>query len=93
MFLECGKSNISLYDFIGNPCNYCGYVLEWKRGRNLTRFSNHAYRYNANGIRMEKTTASGVVHKYWYEGTLNYDETKRSMIKRGWDILWRKIFW
>ncbi len=36
--------NISSYDLLGNPCNYLGNVLEWKRGRNLMRFGNHTYR-------------------------------------------------
>ena len=76
MFVECGKNNISLYDFLGNPCNYLGNVLQWKRGRNLTRYGNHTYRYNANGLRLEKTTASGVVHKYWYEGDRLYRELR-----------------
>ena len=68
--------NISSYDLLGNPCNYRGNVLQWGRGRNLMRFGNHTYRYNANGIRMEKTTADGVVHKYWYEGDRLYRELR-----------------
>ncbi len=38
------------------------------RGRQLSAYGSNTYKYDANGIRLEKKTASGVTHKYWTEG-------------------------
>lgn len=64
------------YDFIGNPCNYRGYVIQWSRGKLLSRFGEHIYSYNADGVRYKKTTASGVVHTYHLEGTRIHKEQR-----------------
>ena len=56
------------YDGVGNPCKYRGNVLQWKRGRMLTGYGGNAYRYDGNGIRQEKITAEGVVHRYYTSG-------------------------
>ena len=73
MFIECGKSNISSYDLLGNPCNYLGNVLEWKRGRNLMRFGNHTYRYNANGA-ASMTFASTLIGALYNQKILEMSE-------------------
>jgi RHS repeat-associated protein len=73
---------VSNYDGIGNACNYRGNVLKWERGRNLTEYGSHKYRYNAAGIRQEKETAAGVLHKYYTEGNRIHKEI------RGNNTLW-----
>ena len=60
--------NIS-YDNVGNPCNYKDNVLKWERGRLLAAYGNNKYSYNADGIRIKKKTAEGVLHTYFVEGT------------------------
>ena len=57
-----------MYDGVGNPCKYRGNVLQWKRGRILTAYGGNAYRYDGNGIRQEKMTAGGAVHRYYTSG-------------------------
>ena len=56
------------YDGVGNPCKYRGNVLKWKRGRILKAYGGNEYRYDGNGIRQEKRTAGGAVHKYYTLG-------------------------
>ena len=56
------------YDGVGNPCKYRGNVLKWKRGRILKAYGGNEYRYDGNGIRQEKRTAGGAVHKYYTSG-------------------------
>ena len=56
------------YDGVGNPCKYRGNVLQWKRGRILTAYGGNAYRYDGSGIRQEKMTAGGAVHRYYTSG-------------------------
>lgn len=73
--------NISGYDFIGNPCNYRGNVVEWKRGRQLAKYGSVTYKYDASGIRQEKQVGS-VLHKYYTDGSRIYKE------ERGSDVLW-----
>ena len=58
---------INSYDNAQNPCIYRGLVLQWSRGKCLTKYGAHVYRYNASGIRIEKISL-GVTHKYWVEG-------------------------
>ncbi len=53
------------YDALGNPREYRGNVLEWKRGRVLTKYGNIAtYRYDGNNIRVEKQEG-GRTHQYY----------------------------
>ena len=59
--------NSRMYDGVGNPCKYRGNVLQWKRGRMLTGYGGNAYRYD-DGIRQEKITAEGAVHRYYTSG-------------------------
>ena len=61
------KYEIGEYDLLGNPCKYRGIVLEWKRGRNLTKYGNVSYEYDAGGIRQKKTV-NGTQYSYWTEG-------------------------
>ena len=42
-------------------------MLEWKRGRNLTKYGNVSYEYDAGGIRQKKTV-NGTQYSYWTEG-------------------------
>ena len=39
----------------GNPTTYLGHTLTWEKGRQLKKFDNIEYTYNANGIRTSKT--------------------------------------
>ena len=39
----------------GNPTTYLSYTLTWEKGRQLKKFDNIEYTYNANGIRTSKT--------------------------------------
>ena len=53
------------YDALGNPREYRGNVLEWKRGRVLTKYGNIAtYRYDSDNIRVEKQEG-GRTHQYY----------------------------
>ncbi len=58
------------YDQIGNPLTYGGNTFAWT-GRQLDSISGNGntidYKYNANGIRTEKTV-NGVTTKYFIEG-------------------------
>lgn len=56
------------YDAQGNPVQYLGHTLTWEKGRQLKRFDNIEYTYNANGIRTGKTV-NGVLHTYTLDGT------------------------
>ena len=56
------------YDAQGNPTSYLGHTLTWEKGRQLKKFDNIEYTYNANGIRTSKTI-NGVKHEYTLEGT------------------------
>ena len=62
------KSTIT-YDNVGNPCNYKDNVLQWERGRLLAAYGDNKFSYNADGIRIKKKTAEGVLHTYFVEGT------------------------
>ena len=52
----------------GNPLSYLGHTLTWEKGRQLKKFDNIEYTYNANGIRTSKKVNS-VLHTYTLEGT------------------------
>ena len=56
------------YDAQGNPVKYLGHTLTWEKGRQLKKFDNIEYTYNANGIRTSKTV-NGIKHTYTLEGT------------------------
>ena len=62
------------YDAQGNPTSYLGKTLTWEKGRQLKKFDNIEYTYNANGIRTSKTVG-GVKHTYTLEGTKILRET------------------
>ena len=58
-----------VYDAIGNPTTYRGATLTWS-GRQLMSYTkgdlNITYKYNADGLRTQKTV-NGVVHDYGYD--------------------------
>ena len=56
------------YDAQGNPTSYLGHALTWEKGRQLKKFDNIEYTYNANGIRTSKKV-NNVLHTYTLEGT------------------------
>ena len=62
------------YDAQGNPTSYLGHTLEWEKGRQLKKFDNIEYTYNANGIRTSKKV-NGVLHTYTLDGTKILRET------------------
>ena len=62
------------YDAQGNPVKYLGHTLTWEKGRQLKKFDNIEYTYNANGIRTSKTIG-GVKHEYTLDGTKILRET------------------
>ena len=75
------SESISDYDSIGNPCKYRGHVLKWERGRQLAKYGEIEYRYDASGIRQEKQIGN-VLHKYYTDGSRIYKE------ERGNEVLW-----
>ena len=62
------------YDAQGNPLTYLGHTLEWEKGRQLKKFDNIEYTYNANGIRTSKKV-NGVLHTYTLDGIKILGET------------------
>ena len=62
------------YDDVGNPCVYKDNVLKWERGRLLAKYGNNSYSYDADGVRIKKKTANGVLHTYFTEGTRIHHE-------------------
>ncbi|WLD94439.1 RHS repeat-associated core domain-containing protein [Alkalihalobacillus sp. AL-G] len=66
------------YDEIGNPLTYDGYSYAWKFGDQLAGISGNGltttYKYNADGIRTEKTV-NGVTTTYHLDGDLVTYET------------------
>ena len=62
------------YDAQGNPDKYLGHTLTWEKGRQLKKFDNIEYTYNANGIRTSKKV-NGVLHTYTLDGTKILRET------------------
>ena len=75
------SENISDYDSIGNTCKYRGHVLKWERGRQLAKYGEIEYRYDASGIRQEKQVGK-ILHKYYTDGSRIYKE------ERGNEVLW-----
>jgi RHS repeat-associated protein len=61
------NGEVFVYDAIGNPTTYRNHTLEWARGRNLTKFDEVEYTYNAQGLRISKTV-NGARIKYTYSG-------------------------
>ncbi|MBQ9744288.1 MAG: DNRLRE domain-containing protein [Clostridia bacterium] len=66
------NGNSITYDAIGNPLSYYnGYQFTWQKGRRLasaTRGSSSiSYKYNSDGIRIEKTV-DGKLHEYILDG-------------------------
>ena len=43
-----------IYDEIGNPTTYRNKILSWSHARQLDSFDTHTFKYNANGIRIQK---------------------------------------
>ena len=62
------------YDAQGNPTSYLGHTLTWEKGRQLKKFDNIEYTYNANGIRTSKKV-NDVLHTYTLDGTKILRET------------------
>lgn len=62
------------YDTQGNPVKYLGHTLTWEKGRQLKKFDNIEYTYNANGIRTSKKI-NGVLHTYTLDSTKILRET------------------
>lgn len=62
------------YDAQGNPVKYLGHTLTWEKGRQLKKFDNIEYTYNANGIRTSKIV-NGIKHEYALDGTKIIRET------------------
>ena len=56
------------YDSIGNPTKYRNHNLQWVMGRQLKRFGENEYEYNASGIRTSKTI-NGTKTKFYVNGT------------------------
>ena len=56
------------YDANGNPTNYRDHALTWEKGRQLKQFGNYSYKYNNDGIRIEKVE-NCKTHKYILDGT------------------------
>ncbi len=57
-----------IYDNLGNPMLYRDEILSWSHGRQLDRFGDIEFTYNANGIRTSKT-ANGTTTKFYLNGT------------------------
>ena len=68
------ESESITYDAQGNPTTYLGHTLTWEKGRQLKKFDNIEYTYNANGIRTSKKV-NGVLHTYTLDGTKILRET------------------
>ena len=67
LLTDVGNQPIS-YDANGNPIKYRGNSLTWEKGRQLKQFGAFTYKYNNDGIRIEKTE-NCKVHKYILDGT------------------------
>ena len=72
--LTCYDGQEIVYDAQGNPTSYLGHTLTWEKGRQLKKFDNIEYTYNANGIRTSKKV-NGVLHTYTLDGTKILRET------------------
>ena len=56
------------YDANGNSTTYLGHTLTWEKGRQLKTFGANSYKYNNDGIRIQKRTATEI-HDYILDGT------------------------
>ena len=52
----------------GNPTNYLGISATWEKGRQLKQYGSNTYKYNNEGIRIQKTTSTEM-HEYIFDGT------------------------
>ena len=66
--LSTGDGSIGNYDLNGNPQSYLGNTLVWEKGRQLKQYGANSYKYNNDGIRIQKTTSTEV-HDYILDGT------------------------
>ena len=78
--------NAITYDAIGNPIDFMGSTLTWERGRRLSTMtladgSTASYKYNADGIRTQKTVG-GVTTDFFLEGSTIVAQ------KTGNDVIW-----
>ena len=62
------------YDTQGNPVSYLGKTLEWEKGRQLKKFGDYEFTYNANGIRTSKKSGT-TTHTYILDGAKILKET------------------
>lgn len=75
-----------LYDAVGNPLKFGDITMTWERGRKLSTMtfadgSTASYKYNADGIRTQKTV-NGVTTDYFLEGSTIVAQ------KTGNDVIW-----
>ena len=75
-----------LYDAVGNPLTFGDITMTWERGRKLSTMtfadgSTTSYKYNADGIRTQKTV-NGVTTDYFLEGSTIVAQ------KTGNDVIW-----
>ncbi|MBR6052008.1 MAG: RHS repeat-associated core domain-containing protein, partial [Clostridia bacterium] len=54
------------YDAYGNPISYLGHALTWEKGRQLKQFDGIIYKYNNEGVRIEKVENCRI-HQYVLE--------------------------
>ena len=50
------------------PTNYLGTAATWEKGRQLKQYGVNTYRYNNEGIRIQKTTSTEI-HEYILDDT------------------------
>ena len=67
------------YDALGNPITYRNNDLSWSHGRQLDRFNDITYKYNADGIRTSKTV-NGVTTQYFLDGTKILAQSNGNML-------------
>ena len=56
------------YDEIGNPTKYRDVSLTWEKGRQLKKYGNIEYSYNASGIRTKKVNGNAIT-EYYLDGS------------------------
>ncbi len=66
--LKCYNGEKFIYDKLGNPLLYRGEVLSWSHGRRLDKFGDIEFKYDASGIRTNKTV-NDVETKFYLNGT------------------------
>jgi RHS repeat-associated protein len=75
--LSYNGQQIGEYDAVGNPWIYRGVGLEWSRGRNLDKYGEIAFTYNAQGIRTSKKVGN-VETTYILDGATIVCEERRT---------------